>query len=174
MGAFDELGFTEVDLQKVLRMIADRSKAEEEAADRLLALQISNAKKLFDVQVEYSNRQETIRLQQEQEINERLIKMGYSAAAVVAKASLAERLKAIDEEEKIALKGKHGGAAAKVRAEYDEKRKAERELQKEIDKANTARAREEAKRRQKQEEDLYKQNLKHFDTLGNALFSGKR
>ena len=48
MGAFDELGLTEVDLQKVLRLIADRSKAEEEAADRLLALQISNAKKLFD------------------------------------------------------------------------------------------------------------------------------
>ena len=161
-------------LQEVLRIIAERTEAERAAENELLGLRISNAEKLARLQIERINKQTEYQLQQEQLVNERLIKMGYNVAAVVNKKSLEERLKAIDEEEKAAVKGKSGGAAAKVHEEYAAKREAEKEFQKEIDKTEKARAKEKAKQEKKQSEDLFKQNQKHFDSIGNALFSKKR
>ena len=163
------------DVQKVLQSIQDVGKAQQQAQQDLLRLQISNAEYLAKLQIEQINKQAAYKLKQEQAINERLIKMGIDAAAVIEKRTLAERIKALDEEEKAALKGARGKAAKdKIKAEYVEKRKAEAEFQKEIDKAEQAREKEKEKRDKKAAENLYKENLKHFDNLGNALFSPKK
>lgn len=162
------------ELQKILKLVADKTDAEKRAANELLGLQLSNAQKLYDLQIDQIKKKKDFEERQNQVVNERLIKMGYDAAAVMAKASLQERLKAIDEEEKAALSGKRGGAVARVRKEYEAKRAAEKAFQKDIDKANAARAKEKAKLDRKQEEELYKRSKDHFDSLGNALFSSKR
>ena len=124
---------TQIELNLALRKLQEKAKAEQENAKELLNLQISNAQRLYNIQQEYLNREKKERLEAEQYINERLIKMGFSTAAITAKA-LEERLKDIDEQEKAALKGKRGGAAVKIRKEYAVKREKEREFQKEEDK----------------------------------------
>lgn len=135
---------TQIELNLALMKLQKMAKAEQENANALLGLQLSNAQKLYNVQQEYLNREKKERLEAEQYINERLIKMGFSTAAITAK-SLEERLKDIDEQEKAALNGKRGGAAVKIRKEYAEKRKKEREFQKEVDKATEIRRKEEDK-----------------------------
>ena len=135
---------TQIELNIALRKLQEMAKAGQENANALLGLQLSNAQKLYNAQQEYLNREKKERLEAEQYINERLIKMGFSTAAITAKA-LEERLKDIDEQEKAALKGKRGGAAVKIRKEYAEKRKNEREFQKEVDKATEIRRKEEDK-----------------------------
>ena len=135
---------TQIELNLALMKLQKMAMAEQENANALLGLQLSNAQKLYNVQQEYLNREKKERLEAEQYINERLIKMGFSTAAITAK-SLEERLKDIDEQEKAALNGKRGGAAVKIRKEYAEKRKKEREFQKEVDKATEIRRKEEDK-----------------------------
>ena len=135
---------TQIELNLALRALQERTDAEQKAANALLGLQISNAQRLYNIQQEYLSRGTKERLEKEQYINERLIKMGFKTAAITAK-SLEERLKDIDEQEKAALKGKRGGAAVKIRKEYAEKRKNEREFQKEVDKATEIRRKEEDK-----------------------------
>lgn len=135
---------TQIELNLALRALQERTDAEQKAANALLGLQISNAQRLYNIQQEYLNRGTKERLEKEQYINERLIKMGFKTAAITAK-SLEERLKDIDEQEKAALKGKRGGAAVKIRKEYAVKRKEEREFQKEVDKATEIRRKEEDK-----------------------------
>ena len=110
---------TQIELNLALRALQERANAEQKAANDLLGLQLSNAQKLYNVQQEYLNREEKERLEKEQYINERLIKMGFKTAAITAK-SLEERLKDIDKQEKVALKGKRGGAAVKIRKEYEQ------------------------------------------------------
>jgi hypothetical protein len=99
--------------------------------------------------------------------------MGLSAAAVVAKGSLEERLKALDEEEKNALKGKKGGAAAKIKAEYAAKREEQKKLEAEIDKVNAARKKEEEKYNKKKIKDLKSMASSEFSTLGDVIFKDK-
>ena len=135
---------TQIELNIALRNLQEMAKAEEENANALLGLQLSNAQKLYNVQQEYLNREKKERLEAEQYINERLIKMGFKTAAITAK-SLEERLKDIDKQEKADLKGKRGGAAVKIRKEYAVRRKKEIEFQKEVDKATEIRRKEEDK-----------------------------
>lgn len=135
---------TQIELNLALRALQERTDAEQKAANALLGLQISNAQRLYNIQQEYLNKEKKERLEAEQYINERLIKMGFKTAAITAK-SLEERLKDIDKQEKAALKDKRGGAAVKIRKEYAIKRKKEIEFQKEVDKAAEIRRKEEDK-----------------------------
>lgn len=163
-------------LQEVLRIIAERTEAERAAENELLGLRISNAERLAKLQLEQINKIKSYQLQQEHLVNERLIKMGYDAAKVASAQQLRERLRALDEEEKKRLeKVKNSkGTQNSIRKEYEQKRAAERALHKDIEKEEKAWLKEKAKQEKKQSEDLYKQNQKHFDSLGNALFSKKR
>ena len=164
---------TQIELNLAIRALQERTEAEQKAANDLLGLQISNAQRLYNIQQEYLNRETKERLEAEQYINERLIKMGFKTAAITAK-SLEERLKDIDKQEKADLKGKRGGAAVKIRKEYAIKRKKEIEFQKEVDKATEIRRKEEDKytknkvKEQKQAAQSFYKNLGDVWTANSA------
>jgi len=169
--------FTEAQLNKMLDRIRSFSKEESEfeqqEANRLLRLRINNAEELYDLQVKLAQNATTEKLRQEQALNKRLIQMGYDAAAVVEQRTLAERRKAIDEEEKIALKGKSGAEAAAIKNEYNKKRAYQTAFQKEIDKVQAARLKEEEKQNKKKIKDLKNLASSEFSTLGDVLFKNK-
>lgn len=141
-------GYNRKELQEILRLIADRQTAEEKAEQELLGLQISNAKRLALLQIENINKQARYKEQQEQSVNEQLIKMGYKAAEVVARKSLQERLTVLkkEQEEAIKLAGGDQAEIKRINKTYAAKRKAEKQFQKDIDKAEEARSKAESKR----------------------------
>ena len=136
-GVFEKYDYKQ--LQDILKLISDEQAARMAAENELLRLQISNAQKLADLQIEQINKKLAYQLQQEHTVNERLIKMGYDAAKVASAQQLRERLRALDAEEKEKLKKtKNSSDAATIKKEYDNKRKAERELHKDIEKEEKA------------------------------------
>ena len=168
-----DVGYTKDQLKAILQVINDEASARKSMEEELLNIQITNMDRLKGVYLDHLAYEEKAKLDKERTINERLVKMGLNAAAVVAKGSLEERLKALDEEEKNALKGKKGGAAAKIKAEYAAKREEQKKLEAEIDKVNAARKKEEEKYNKKKIKDLKSMASSEFSTLGDVIFKDK-
>jgi hypothetical protein len=138
-------------LQEILNAIANRQKAETDAAAELLRIQISNAQKLQKAQFEAINKKRQYEEQQNQIVNEKLIKMGFDAAKVIANQNLKESLKNLELEKQAKLKeAKQNGAdkdtIAKIQKEYQERAKEEKKLDKARTQARKKQAEEESKR----------------------------
>ena len=171
------------ELREALNAVNERTKLEEQAANRLLSLQISNAKKLADLQISYINAKAEKEIKANQEINEKLIRQGFDANLVLHQDRLkfiqeehAEQVEKIRERMKSCSEDEIKAAIAVVDAEYDAREKHEDEFirnhQKEmldIEAARTKLREKNAKKEAKKEQQLA---AGIYDSLGNALFGG--
>lgn len=83
--------FNERKLNELLHKITDITEIQAEAERNLQALKISNAQKLFDLVVENERKAEVLRLNYEQSINEKLIKMRIDPAVMKQRAEMEKK-----------------------------------------------------------------------------------
>ena len=134
------------ELDELTAELSEFGNMQDKLEKDLLEHKISNVKRLEQAQIEVANRVEQKRLKNEHEINEKLIAMGYSAAEVINKATLSERLKAIDKAEQEALKDAKGSDRERVKAEYAEKRKQAEKFDKDRQKLEDKQRKDNAKK----------------------------
>ena len=134
------------ELDELTAGLSEFGNMQDKLEKDLLEHKISNVKRLEQAQIEAANRVEQKRLKNEHEVNEKLIAMGYSTAEVINKATLSERLKAIDEAEQKALKGAIGSDRERIKAEYAEKRKQAEKFDKDRQKLEDKQRKDNAKK----------------------------
>ena len=134
------------ELDELTAGLSEFGNMQDKLEKDLLEHKISNVKRLEQAQIEAANRVEQKRLKNEQEVNEKLIAMGYSTAEVISEATLSERLKAIDEAEQKALKGAIGSDRERIKAEYAEKRKQAEKFDKDRQKLEDKQRKDNAKK----------------------------
>jgi hypothetical protein len=161
--------YDEKKLNELLDKLTKVTEMEADAQAELFKLQKSNAEKLYTLRIEQINKEENIKKQKEQAAHERLIKLGMEEARIRAAQELDERLKAIDAEEKDALKGKKGADAKRVKAEYDLKRKNEKALNTQAAKDQEALAKEQDKLDKKRFKEAKKMASETFGNVGDLF-----
>lgn len=100
------------DLDEAIAGLDEVGSKQDAAAAQLLEHQISNVKALYDAEIKYLNKSKEFRLKNEQEINEKLISLGYDAQQVLAAKSRKDKEQEIKDE-----------YAAKLQAEKDPAKK---------------------------------------------------
>ena len=127
--------------KQLLEELAKRYKAEEKAEAELLAVQLTNAQRLADLRIAQINKEKLYKEQKEQEVNEKLIKMGLNAQAVIDKdyvkkktalleKEYAKKIKDADKADKQILKNELAGKKKEVEAEIKEIEKQRKDLEK--------------------------------------------
>lgn len=168
-------------LSEIMQNISKRLKMEEEAESQLLALQISNAQKLYNLQLSYIKSKAQREIEENQAINEKLIRQGFDAELVLSNERLSLKRKeweAARDAEKERLAGSSekelNNALAIIDAQYAKKLQAEEAFQKKniemLDKIEKAREKEkekDAKKRAKNDQKLAKET---YGSLGNIIF----
>ena len=133
--------------QQILQAINDEYTNRTKAEADLLSLQLTNAERLLSLQIANVKKLDTYREQQNQKVNEQLIKLGFDANAVIAADEREQKLKAINDEYAIRIKQAHGAYKKTLKAEKEARIKALGQVEDEL-----AKKRKELKKKEQKEE----------------------
>ena len=159
------------ELIDAIKAINDRLRLEQDAEEQMQRLRLSNIEALYKAQVDFLNLAEKEKLEKEQAINLRLIKMGHDAAIVAAKTEAQ-----IDAEEAAALSKLDATKDAKkikaIKNRYQKERKFAQENADAIAKAEAARDKEREKQRKKEAQAAVELAKKSYASMGLAGLFG--
>ena len=155
---------------QVLQDIANEYKVKAKAEADLLSLQLTNAERLLSLQIANTNKLETYQEQQNQKVNEKLIKLGFDANSVISKDDLKQRLANLEKYYKKRISHAKGNRKKELQEELAEKIKNEEKLSKKRKELEDKEKKEEAKRLvQGAQKELANLEVFNFGEMRNVL-----